>query len=225
MLYLIRDAAHPKHAVMGIASLENCALQINDRDNFIGWTIPALKEKLQSGNYAANDLFQQLKNYLEDGISSIKWDELCTKYEIKNPTPKVVQRLIEEVNKANQERKDALISDDDEEQSELGQISLAAEKALYRKKRAERSPEKQLPQYCGDDKEYLVLYAKDVLKKEFYDYFIFAHRHVATNREIAPNTRYINLGNWIWNSTYAVLSEDGTLEVRSYKGNDPIVGD
>ena len=138
MLYLIRDAAHPKHAVMGIASLENCALQINDRDNFIGWTIPALKEKLQSGNYAANDLFQQLKNYLEDGINSIKWDELCTKHEIKNPTPKVVQRLIEEVNKANLERKDALISDDDEEQSELGQISLAAEKALYRRKRAEQ---------------------------------------------------------------------------------------
>lgn len=138
MLYLIRDAAHPKHAVMGIASLENCALQINDRDNFIGWTIPALKEKLQSGNYAANDLFQQLKDYLEDGINSIKWDELCTKHEIKNPTPKVVQRLIEEVNKANLERKDALISDDDEEQSELGQISLAAEKALYRRKRAEQ---------------------------------------------------------------------------------------
>lgn len=138
MLYLIRDAAHPMHAVMGIASLENCALQINDRDNFIGWTVPALKEKLQSGNYAANVLFQQLRNYLEDGINSIQWDELCTKQEIKNPSLKVVQRLNEEVNKANLERKDALLSDEDNEQSELGQISLAAEKALYRRKRAEQ---------------------------------------------------------------------------------------
>lgn len=30
MQYLIRDAAHPMHAVMGIASLENCAVQINE---------------------------------------------------------------------------------------------------------------------------------------------------------------------------------------------------
>ncbi|MDR3299327.1 MAG: DUF4338 domain-containing protein, partial [Candidatus Accumulibacter sp.] len=35
--YLIRDAAHPNHAVMGIFSLENCAVQITDRDEFIGW--------------------------------------------------------------------------------------------------------------------------------------------------------------------------------------------
>ena len=37
MQYLIRDAAHPMHAVMGIASLENCAVQITCRDDYIGW--------------------------------------------------------------------------------------------------------------------------------------------------------------------------------------------
>lgn len=91
-----------------------------------------------------------------------------------------------------------------------------------RKKRAKRAPEKQLPDYCGDDKEYLVLYAKDVLQEEFYDYFVFGHRHVAADREIAPSSRYVNLGNWIWNSTYAVLSENG-MEVKSYKGGDTII--
>ncbi len=45
---------------------------------------------------------------------------------------------------------------------------------------------------------------------------------MAVDKEIAPNSRYINLGNWITNSTYAVLSETG-LEVRSYKGGDEIV--
>ena len=35
MQYLIRDAAHPMHAVMGIASLENCAVQITCRDDYI----------------------------------------------------------------------------------------------------------------------------------------------------------------------------------------------
>lgn len=90
-----------------------------------------------------------------------------------------------------------------------------------RKKRQNR-PVNRLPYYCGDDKEYMVLYAKDILKNQFYDYFVFGHRHVPANREIAPNTFYINLGNWIWNSTYAVLSEEG-MEVISYKGGDEIV--
>ena len=76
--------------------------------------------------------------------------------------------------------------------------------------------------YMGDDKEFLLLFAKQELQIKHYDYFIFGHRHVAVDKEIAPNSRYINLGNWITNSTYAVLSETG-LEVRSYKGGDEIV--
>ena len=71
-------------------------------------------------------------------------------------------------------------------------------------------------------KEFLLLFAKQELQTKHYDYFIFGHRHVAVDKEIAPNSRYINLGNWITNSTYAVLSETG-LEVRSYKGGDEIV--
>lgn len=76
--------------------------------------------------------------------------------------------------------------------------------------------------YLGDDKEFLLMYAKDVLKTKKYDYFIFGHRHVAIDKEIEPGSRYINTGNWITNSTYAVLSERG-LEVKSYRGNDEIV--
>ena len=39
MQYLIRDAAHPMHAIMGIASLENTAVQITCRDDYIGWNM------------------------------------------------------------------------------------------------------------------------------------------------------------------------------------------
>ena len=38
LLYLIRDAAHPYHAVMGVAALNNCAMQNRVRDDRIGWT-------------------------------------------------------------------------------------------------------------------------------------------------------------------------------------------
>ena len=46
MQYLIRDAAHPMHAVMGIASLENCAVQITCRDDYIGWNQHAFIENI-----------------------------------------------------------------------------------------------------------------------------------------------------------------------------------
>jgi hypothetical protein len=44
MFYLVRDAAHPSHAIMGIAALGNCVAQLGDRDRFIGWNVAAVEE-------------------------------------------------------------------------------------------------------------------------------------------------------------------------------------
>ncbi len=76
--------------------------------------------------------------------------------------------------------------------------------------------------YLGDEKEFLLIFAKEKLQTEHYDFFIFGHRHVAVDKVITDNSRYINTGNWITNSTYAVLSEQG-MEVLSFKGGDQIV--
>ena len=70
MQYLIRDAAHPNHAVMGIASLENTAVQITCRDDYIGWNAPSFIEKLKTkgSHVIAKSAFEKLLGYLEDGI-------------------------------------------------------------------------------------------------------------------------------------------------------------
>lgn len=79
MQYLIRDAAHPMHAVMGIASLENCAVQITCRDDYIGWNQKAFIERIVTvDNDRAKEEFKQLLVYLEDGIDGIDYSELCT---------------------------------------------------------------------------------------------------------------------------------------------------
>lgn len=46
--YLVRDAAHPHHAVMGIAALNNCAVQMVQRDQQIGWSTPGLELALEA---------------------------------------------------------------------------------------------------------------------------------------------------------------------------------
>mgnify|MGYP000859076864 CR=1 FL=1 len=74
----------------------------------------------------------------------------------------------------------------------------------------------QSANYLGDDKEWLLMYARDVLAQQHIDYFIFGHRHVAVNKKITDTSTYINLGNWITNTSYAEF--DGTeLQLRIYK--------
>ena len=69
--------------------------------------------------------------------------------------------------------------------------------------------------YLGDDKEYLVVFANEVLKKEYFDYFIFGHRHLPLDIKVGEKSRYINLGDWIKYFTYAEF--DGkTVELKTF---------
>ena len=69
--------------------------------------------------------------------------------------------------------------------------------------------------YLGDDKEWLMIYSREVLQKEHYDYFVFGHRHMPLDKSLSDNSRYINLGEWINHFTYAVY--DGQeLQLKKY---------
>lgn len=68
--------------------------------------------------------------------------------------------------------------------------------------------------FLGADKEWLIIFCKEVLQKEFYDYFIFGHRHYPIDFALTDQSRYINLGDWIRTFTYA--SFDGN-EVQLHK--------
>lgn len=48
LLYLVRDAAHEAHAVIGIAALSNCAVQVVPRDRAIGWSALGLLDALKT---------------------------------------------------------------------------------------------------------------------------------------------------------------------------------
>ena len=68
--------------------------------------------------------------------------------------------------------------------------------------------------YKGDDQELQVIFAKNVLKREHFDYFIFGHRHIPYEVSLDENSKVINLGDWITHFTYGVW--DGRqLELHS----------
>lgn len=144
MQYLIRDAAHPMHAVMGIASLENCAVQITCRDDYIGWNQKVFIERItKMDSEGARGEFEKLLRYIKIGISGIDYKELCTQATVENPTDEDIQQLLDYATSAEQRRQELLREGeiegiDDDDKSDLGSISKDAEVALYRRKRAEQ---------------------------------------------------------------------------------------
>jgi len=70
--------------------------------------------------------------------------------------------------------------------------------------------------FTGEENEWLVVYAKEKLKKEQIDYFIFGHRHLPLNIKLSDTSRYINLGEWVNYNSYAVF-DGSNLELKYYK--------
>jgi UDP-2,3-diacylglucosamine hydrolase len=58
--------------------------------------------------------------------------------------------------------------------------------------------------FQGEEKEWLIKFAKDKIQTEHFDFFIFGHRHVALDIEIGENTRLCYLGDWVHHFSYAV---------------------
>ena len=59
--------------------------------------------------------------------------------------------------------------------------------------------------FRGEEKEWLVIYSKEILAKKYFDYLIFGHRHLPLDITINTKSRYINLGDWIQYFTYGVF--------------------
>lgn len=57
--------------------------------------------------------------------------------------------------------------------------------------------------FLGEDKELLIAFAKDILKDKHIDFFVFGHRHVPYEFQLNNRSKFINLGDWITNFTYA----------------------
>ena len=69
--------------------------------------------------------------------------------------------------------------------------------------------------FLGEDNEWLVQYCKRKLQENHRDYFVFGHRHLPLEIDLEPNSKYINLGDWISYFTYGVF--DGKkMELKEY---------
>lgn len=76
------------------------------------------------------------------------------------------------------------------------------------------------PPYLGEDKEYLVRFAKEYLKAHSeINYFIFGHRHIELDLMLTRSSRVLILGDWITQFTYAVFDGEN-LFMENYVEGD-----
>ena len=96
-------------------------------------------------------------------------------------------------------------------------IGMGLANYLSRRSRAQTGAGEEI--FLGEDKEWLIIYCKEVLKERNIDFFVFGHRHLAIDFRLTASSRYINLGDWIHYFTYAVVDDSG-LQLKSYFGKD-----
>lgn len=113
MFYLVRDRAHPSHAIMGIAALGNSPLVSPPRDKANGWHPDAFAARLSKAA-DANDRaeLRRLAGYLErlvsDALDEINPKELARPDELASPTDDLIARLQRRAEEFASRRADAL---------------------------------------------------------------------------------------------------------------------
>lgn len=71
--------------------------------------------------------------------------------------------------------------------------------------------------FHGEEREWLIQFARKKLETEHFDYFIFGHRHLPLTIELNEKSTYINTGEWIKSFSYAHTEEDNIVLTKFVK--------
>lgn len=69
--------------------------------------------------------------------------------------------------------------------------------------------------FLGEENEWLLQYCREVESSHHFDYYIFGHRHLTLDLKVNNKSRYINLGEWVTQQTFAFF--DGSdLQLQKF---------
>lgn len=103
IFYLVRDRSQKYHPIIGIFALGNSVLNLKVRDNDIGWTVPAIKNKMERMKKVEN--YKQIvsnsngKNVKVSNISFIETEQEYSE-RINRDSEKIVRSLIDNIDNA-----------------------------------------------------------------------------------------------------------------------------
>ena len=75
---------------------------------------------------------------------------------------------------------------------------------------------KREEKFKTEESEFLLTYCKDLEMTNHHDFYIFGHRHLPLDLKVNETSRYINLGEWVHFSPYAVF-DGNKMELKTFK--------
>lgn len=79
-------------------------------------------------------------------------------------------------------------------------------------------------EFLGPEKEWLIQYAHRKSQEMKVDYFVFGHRHLPIDYQLAKQTtRYINLGEWMHYYTYAAF-DGNEMQLKAFEQDLVVFG-
>lgn len=133
MQYLIRNKALPGRPIMGISSLDNCALSLGPRDVYLGWSVDGFVDKLRKMGYKPIKVLKQINAYIDDGIASINCKGLRLTEKLQRvPTVSYIAELRSGAQFEKDKRRDSLAD------RRLKANSDESKDLLFQKKRKEK---------------------------------------------------------------------------------------
>jgi UDP-2,3-diacylglucosamine hydrolase len=91
--------------------------------------------------------------------------------------------------------------------------------ANFFSRRSRQAQERVEETFLGEEKEWLLIYSRELLQKETFNFFVFGHRHLPIDFRLSTESRYINLGEWLNFQTYAVF-DGSNMELKSFTGKE-----
>ncbi|UXX79986.1 UDP-2,3-diacylglucosamine diphosphatase [Reichenbachiella carrageenanivorans] len=67
-----------------------------------------------------------------------------------------------------------------------------------------RLAQEEEPLVFFGDKEWLVIHSREIQKEQPHDFYVYGHRHIAGKHALGEQATYVNLGEWVVGSSYAV---------------------
>ncbi len=88
--------------------------------------------------------------------------------------------------------------------------------ANYWSRKSRISNTRREEKFLGEENEFLLAYCRQMEKSTHFDNYVFGHRHLPLDLPVGEGSRYVNLGEWVHFSTYAVF--DGQrLELKTFE--------
>ncbi len=70
--------------------------------------------------------------------------------------------------------------------------------------------------FMGEENEWLLIYCKEIERKSHHDFYVFGHRHLPLDLPVSPTSRYINLGEWVTQQTYAEF-DGSSMKLKEFR--------